>query len=116
AYNAFGGKSVYSFNSYNICATVSGAPRAVAVSFARPLSAPAQDFPNTYVYADYPMVYWLEAQGYDLGYAADVDVDRWGQPGQHNALLDHHVFLAVGHDEYWSAEQRAAVSAAREAG
>ncbi len=32
------------------------------------------------------------------------------------ALLEHKVFLSVGHDEYWSAAQRANVTAARDAG
>ena len=31
-------------------------------------------------------------------------------------LLEHNVFLSVGHDEYWSAAQRANVEAARDAG
>src|SRR5262249_3666408 len=31
-------------------------------------------------------------------------------------LLNHKLFLSVGHDEYWSAQQRANVQAARDAG
>src|SRR5690606_3810777 len=31
-------------------------------------------------------------------------------------ILNHQAFLSVGHDEYWSAEQRAAVEAARDSG
>ncbi len=31
-------------------------------------------------------------------------------------MLDHKVFLSVGHDEYWSGDQRANVEAARDAG
>ena len=116
AYNSYGGKSLYTFNSPDGCPTVSGAARAVAVSFDRPLAAPRPDAPNTYRYSDQPFVYWLEAQGYDLAYATDVDAHRWGQPGAPNGLLAHRALLVVGHDEYWSAEQRAAVTAARDAG
>jgi len=61
--------------------------------------------------AEYPMVRWLESNGYDVSYASTIDTDRSG-----SRLLDHKVFLSVGHDEYWSAGQRAAVTAARDAG
>src|SRR5690606_3186222 len=40
-----------------------------------------------------------------------VDADRSG-----NEILEHEVFLSVGHDEYWSAGQRYSVTAARDAG
>jgi hypothetical protein len=114
AYNNYGGKSLYSFNS-GVCDTVSGAPRAVKVSLARPHIVPPMD-PTSYFRVDYPMVYWLEAQGYDVGYSTSFDTHRSGTVGQHNALLDHRVFLAVGHDEYWSREMRAAMTEARDAG
>jgi hypothetical protein len=55
---------------------------------------------------------WLESQGYDVTYQAGVDTDR--QPAA--ALLRHRLFLSVGHDEYWSGAQRAAVERARDAG
>ena len=57
------------------------------------------------------MVRWLEANGYDVSYFSGVDTDRFGAE-----LLEHRVFLSVGHDEYWSAAQRANVEAARAAG
>ncbi|WP_033434083.1 DUF4082 domain-containing protein, partial [Saccharothrix syringae] len=41
----------------------------------------------------------------------DVDSARRGQ-----LIKNHKVFMAVGHDEYWSNEQRANVEAARDAG
>ena len=49
--------------------------------------------------------------GYDVSYTTGVDTDRRGAE-----LLEHQVFLSVGHDEYWSSEQRANVEAARDAG
>jgi hypothetical protein len=57
------------------------------------------------------MIRWLEANGYNVSYSTDVDTDRRG-----SELLEHRVFLSVGHDEYWSGGQRAAVEAARDAG
>ena len=61
--------------------------------------------------AEYPMLRWLERNGYDVSYFTGVDADRVGAE-----LLEHKVFLSVGHDEYWSAAQRANVEAARDAG
>ena len=61
--------------------------------------------------AEYPMVRWLERNGYDVSYFTDVDSDRNGAE-----ILEHDVFLSVGHDEYWSAGQRTNVEAARDAG
>ena len=58
------------------------------------------------------MIRWMEANGYDVSYAAGVDTDRRGSA----ALLTHQVFLSVGHDEYWSGQQRANVEAARAGG
>ena len=60
------------------------------------------------------MVRWLEANGYDVKYQAGVDTDRRGA-----ALVGARkpkVFLSVGHDEYWSGDQRTRVEAARDAG
>jgi hypothetical protein len=114
AYNNYGGKSLYSSNSGR-CDTVTQAPRAAMVSFNRPYSAAMTD-PNFFFRAEYPMVYWLEAQGYDVVYSTNLDTHRSGVPGNANELLDHQVFLSVGHDEYWSQEMRDAITAARDAG
>ncbi|WP_324672205.1 N,N-dimethylformamidase beta subunit family domain-containing protein [Hymenobacter sp. GOD-10R] len=61
--------------------------------------------------SEYPMLRWLEANGYDMTYSTDVDTDRRG-----NLLLQHKVFMSVGHDEYWSGAARDNVTAARNAG
>ena len=61
--------------------------------------------------SEYPMVRWLEANGYDVSYSTDVDTDRRG-----DLILNHKAFMSVGHDEYWSAGARANVQAARDAG
>jgi hypothetical protein len=115
AYNNYYGKSIYDFNSVG-CETVAGTTRAVKVSFDRPYTSPHVYYGNTYFWSDYPMVYWLEAQGYDIAYSTNIDTHRSGKPDEPNKLLDHRVFLVVGHDEYWTQEMRDAITAARDAG
>ena len=103
AYNNYGGNSLYT-----------GAPagRAYKVSYNRPFYTRAVDNGQDWVFnAEYPMVRWLEANGYDVSYITDVDTDRLG-----NLITHHKVFVSVGHDEYWSGAQRANVEAARDAG
>jgi N,N-dimethylformamidase beta subunit-like, C-terminal/Domain of unknown function (DUF4082)/Bacterial Ig-like domain/Calx-beta domain/Bacterial Ig domain/Purple acid Phosphatase, N-terminal domain len=107
AYNAYGGNSLYT-----------GGPgtnpgRAYKVSYNRPFITRAGGENHDWLFhAEYPMVRWLEANGFDVSYASGVDTDRRG-PG---ALQQHKVFMSVGHDEYWSGAQRANVEAARAAG
>ncbi len=106
AYNQYGGNSLYS-----------GTPgtnpsRAYKVSYNRPVTTRGTS-PADFVFnAEYPMIRWLEANGYNIAYASAVDTDRLGA----GVLQQHRVFLSVGHDEYWSAAQRANVEAARAAG
>src|SRR5437762_12442701 len=57
------------------------------------------------------MVRWLGRNGYDVGYFTGVDAARRG-----SEILNHKTYMSVGHDEYWSGEQRANVEAARDAG
>ncbi|MDA8413282.1 MAG: Ig-like domain-containing protein, partial [Desulfobacteraceae bacterium] len=66
---------------------------------------------NWFFQAEYPMVRWLEANGYNVSYFTSVDTDRRGAE-----ILEHKAFLSVGHDEYWSGQERANVEAARSAG
>ena len=102
AYNQYGGNSLY---------VGSPAGRAYKVSYNRPFTTRGTS-PEDWVFnAEYPMVRWLEANGYDVSYTTGIDTDRRGAE-----LLEHKVFLSVGHDEYWSGAQRANVEAARAAG
>ena len=102
AYNRYGGNSLY---------VGSPAGRAYKVSYNRPFTTRAYA-PEDWVFnAEYPMVRWLEANGYWVSYATGVDTDRRG-----SELLEHKGFLSVGHDEYWSGPQRTNVEAARAAG
>ena len=55
----------------------------------------------------YPMIRWIERNGYDVTYTTDVDAVRAG-----NLILNHKIYITQGHDEYWSKEQRDAVEAA----
>ncbi|KAF3884582.1 MULTISPECIES: N,N-dimethylformamidase beta subunit family domain-containing protein [Nostocales] len=103
AYNNYGGNSLY---------TGSPAGRAYKVSYNRPFNTRIVDNGQDWVFnAEYPMVRWLEANGYDVSYFTGVDSDRFG-----DLIRNHQVFLSVGHDEYWSAQQRAKVEAARNIG
>ncbi|WP_442512042.1 N,N-dimethylformamidase beta subunit family domain-containing protein [Novipirellula sp. SH528] len=46
---------------------------------------------------EFPFVYWLEREGYDVTYVSNTDLHRdAGQP------LRCDGFLSVGHDEYWT--------------
>jgi hypothetical protein len=115
AYNRHGGASTYG-------GVVPGVPigasdlgssdrRAFKVSYNRPFETRDYRAVNHVFNAEYPMVRWLEANGYDVTYATGLDSDRRGE-----IIRNHKVFLSVGHDEYWSAGQRRHVEAARDAG
>ncbi|HZT70808.1 MAG TPA: N,N-dimethylformamidase beta subunit family domain-containing protein [Terriglobia bacterium] len=121
AYNNWGGKSLYDWNS------TGGA--AMKVSFDRPyamgnqsISAPAVGSGEFLITVqppqegppggfEFPFVRFLEREGYDVTYSTDVDTAE--DPA---ALLNHKALLIVGHDEYWNWAQRANVIAARDAG
>ena len=113
AYNGWGGANFYGGNGP---ATGQGAGRAYAVSYNRPIATRGGvgtfAGPQDYLFgAEYAAIYWLEQNGYDVSYMSGVDVDRFG-----SLLLNHKLYLDVGHDEYWSGQQRANVQAARDAG
>jgi WD40 repeat protein len=103
AYNDYGGNSLY---------VGSPAKRAYKVSYNRPFNTRSGQYSRAWLFgAEYPMVRWLEANGYDISYFTSVDADLRG-----TEILEHKVFLSVGHDEYWSGGERANVEAARNAG
>jgi hypothetical protein len=103
AYNDYGGNSLY---------VGSPASRAFKVSYNRPFVVRGNQFARTWFFADeYPMVRWLEANGYNVSYSSGLDTDRFGA----NLKL-HKAWMSSGHDEYWSGNQRANVEAARAAG
>lgn len=111
AYNGWGGPSFYGNGS-------NADGRAYKVSYNRPFatrdSIGAFAGPQDFVFGvEYAAIRWLEANGFDVCYIAGVDTDRNIGGKQ---LLSRKVFLSVGHDEYWSGNQRANVEAARAAG
>jgi hypothetical protein len=102
AYNRYGGNSLYT-----------GSPdgRAYKVSYNRPFTT-REYAPEDWVFnAEYPMVRFLERNGFNVSYSTGIDSDRRGAE-----IREHKSFLSVGHDEYWSGNQRANVEAARNAG
>jgi hypothetical protein len=123
AYNDFGEYSTAGANLYYGRYT-SGSPlqgqtltkypngRAVKVSYDRPFANRAPDGLKSFFFsAEFAMVRWLERNGYSVSYFTDVDAERNGA-----LIKNHKTFVSVGHDEYWSATERANVEAARDAG
>jgi hypothetical protein len=104
AYNAYGGSNYYWGGANG---------RAYKVSYNRPITTRGDvDWGRDFYFAnEYPMVRFLERNGYDVSYVAGLDVAT--RPG---LLTSHGTFLSVGHDEYWTGPQRANVKAARDAG
>ncbi|XVV16565.1 DUF4082 domain-containing protein [Actinoplanes sp. CA-131856] len=102
AYNTYGGASFY------------GGPqgRATKLSYNRPFATRGAFDGRDFLFSnEYPMIRFLERNGYDVTYTTDVDADRRGA-----LIANHKVFLSVGHDEYWSGPQRTFVEAARDSG
>ncbi len=104
AYNSWGGNSLYGGQP---------AGRAYKVSYNRPFRSRSvgtngRDF---LFGAEYPMIRFLERNGYDVSYFSGIDSDRYGP-----LIRSHKVFVSSGHDEYWSGQQRGNVEAARDAG
>jgi hypothetical protein len=102
AYNKYGGNSLY---------TGSPAGRAYKVSYNRPFTTGGDADEDWIFNSESPMIRWLERNGFDVSYFTGVDSDRFG-----GEIREHKAFLSVGHDEYWSGNQRANVEAARDAG
>ncbi|GIS90957.1 MAG: hypothetical protein CM1200mP20_09980 [Pseudomonadota bacterium] len=108
AYNRYGGHCTYGRLDPDNPRIHGGPPRAYKVSYNRPLETRHYRAVNTVFTCEYPFVRWLEANGYDVSYFTGVDSARRGE-----RILNHRLFLSVGHDEYWSLEQRQHVETAR---
>lgn len=123
AYNNWGGRSLYAFNS--------AGGQAAKVSFNRPYAGSAipdaasgtgagdflisNSIPSGYQASpagwEYNMVRWLEQEGYDITYTTNIDVHT--NPA---LLTSHKAFLSIGHDEYWTWEMRRHIEEARDRG
>lgn len=91
AYNNWGGKSLYDFNSVE--------HRANKVSYDRPFQAWMGA--GFFFEGDYNMIRWLESQNYNVTYVTSLDTHT-------NPLMytSRKMFLTNWHDEYWSKEMR----------
>lgn len=121
AYNNWGGKSLYEWNSKGRQASrVSfNRPYAISPNPAAAYGVGAGEFLTNVQPArrtsssgwEYSMVRWLEKEGYDVTYATSIDTHK-----SDRMLRTRSVFLSVGHDEYWSWSMRQNVESARDAG
>jgi hypothetical protein len=114
AYNTWGDASLYgSFGADRVY--VPKTRRAYRVSYDRPYDPSMRDETNygagEFFAWEYNFVRWAEAQGYDMTYTTNVDVSLNG-----DLLKKHRLFVSLGHDEYWTKQQRDAVEGARDAG
>lgn len=104
AYNDWGGNSLYGGQP---------AGRAYKVSYNRPFATrmTTPDSRDFFFGSEYAMVRFMERNGYDVSYLSGIDTDRSA-----TLIKNHTTFISMGHDEYWSKNQRANVTAARDAG
>jgi len=112
AYNRYGGNSLYTCDAVCPSGNPLGYKAAYKVSYNRPDNS-EQDSQGSSLFrgAEYSMIRFLEASGYDVSYISGVDTHARGP-----SLLTHKLFLSSGHDEYWTKTQRTNVEAARDAG
>jgi hypothetical protein len=92
AYNNFGGKSLYDYNS-------SGGMRSYKVSFLRPYQDPygSGDFYNMEV----GFILWLGEHNIYPEYVPNADLDR-----DSNLLNNYKLVCIFGHNEYWTYAER----------
>jgi hypothetical protein len=113
AYNWYGGSGTgapgQGQSLYGCAQSINDACRAFKVSYNRPFDDRGTNTQQDFFFAaEYPMVRWLEANGYDVSYISSIDADR-----NSSLLLQHKALLSVGHDEYWSPNMRSGFETAR---
>ena len=82
SYNAYGNVNLYGYT---------GTTHAHKVSYNRPFQTRGTEPENYLFNAEYPMLRWLERNGYDVSYTTMVDLERartTDQPGPRSAALD----------------------------
>ena len=94
AYNNYGGTTLYGDLSGRNKTT----PRSFKASYNRPFMTRKHRAANILWGSEYPMIRFLESNGFDVSYQSAIDTDR--QDSQ--VLLNHKLFVSSGHDEYWS--------------
>ena len=104
AYNAWGGASLYHGSEGGGDA----AGRARAVSFDRPYDG---DGAGDFVGNELPLIALAEKLQLPLAYLTDIDIHAHPE-----LLAGARAVITLGHDEYWSAAMRSAVTEARDQG
>jgi hypothetical protein len=109
AYNYYGNGSLYGPGQPYFSLPA----RTFVVSYNRPVLTRGFSAESaTWIFgAEFAMIQWLEQNGYDVSYISGVDTARSG-----TLIQNHKVFMDSGHDEYVSAEARASMQSARDAG
>ena len=108
--NTHQGYSLY--GRYNDLTGDNTGGRAFTVSFDRPYSDGSVDDGAGKLFDwDFPMIRYLESQGYDMTYSTSVDLES-----NPSLLTGHRVFVNVGHDEYYSDNMRANLQTAISSG
>ncbi len=93
AYNNFGGKSLYGYNS-------SDGEQAVKVSFMRPFDHPF--WPRPFYEDELKFIEWSNKENLNIAYAANYDLDK-----DPNLVNNYDVVIIGGHNEYFTYEERA---------
>jgi hypothetical protein len=114
AYNTWGDASLYgSFGADR--RYVGKTRRAYRVSYDRPYDATLRGGTSygagEFFAWEYDFVRWAESQGFDMSYTTNVDVSE-----RPETLRQHRMFVSLGHDEYWTKEERDAVEGTRDHG
>ena len=108
AYNDWGGYSLYEAEN-GLFSESDTTTKGVKVSFDRPYTQ--ENGSSQVLVFEADAIQWFERQGYDLSYMSDIDLQQ--NPAQ---LLNHHAYISLGHDEYWSKEMRDGLDQARDSG
>ncbi len=92
AYNAFGGKSLYDYNS-------SDEIRSPKVSYVRPL--PYKNSLDLFMMWEIKLLEWFASQGIAVEFTTDKELHE-----NPDVLDSYDVLVVCGHDEYWSMKKR----------
>lgn len=112
AYNNWGGYNLYNGPDQTFSS------RSRIVSFDRPYASAGSvsdaedgsvgDGSGDFLGDEFPLVYFAESYGFNVTYFTDVDLDTHGAQ-----LASRHAgIITLGHDEYWTAAMRSAVTGA----
>ncbi len=109
AYNSWGGVSLYeNLTTTKLPFDEKVTAGGVQVSYNKPYQGHGQGV--SYLW-EYPMIYWLEQNGYNINYFSDVDLHK----GITN-LSNRKGIIIAGHSEYWSPQMRNNLQAAVDKG